>query len=285
MNNLSSISTVHGAISIINAIATGKGSALGISLETRAEVVLNSENFIEVIINNDSQEEPTLANECFRLVQEKTSQSCGAKIIINSDIPIGSGLKSSSAAANAIVLASLKVFGLKLDDQEILDLSVQASRNSGVTITGALDDAAASFLGGLVVTDNLSNTILSRIAVDDDYSILLHVPEQKNYTKNVDYSNSPEFSDYVDTVFNMVLDGNYLNAMTLNGMIYSEMLKQSNRAAILALKNNALAAGLSGTGPSVAAICRPENESSISDVWSILGGDIITAKINNDKGM
>ena len=31
---------VHGAISVVNAIATGNGSALGISLETNAEVTL-----------------------------------------------------------------------------------------------------------------------------------------------------------------------------------------------------------------------------------------------------
>ena len=30
--------TVHGAISIVNAVATGKGSALGISLKTTAEI-------------------------------------------------------------------------------------------------------------------------------------------------------------------------------------------------------------------------------------------------------
>ena len=33
--------TMHGAISIVNAIATGKGSALGISLKVRAEVKRN----------------------------------------------------------------------------------------------------------------------------------------------------------------------------------------------------------------------------------------------------
>ena len=34
--------TMHGAISIVNAIATGKGSALGISLKVTAEVSLEN---------------------------------------------------------------------------------------------------------------------------------------------------------------------------------------------------------------------------------------------------
>ncbi len=282
---MKTLSIVHGAISIVNAIATGQGSALGISLETCAEVTLTSDNLVEVIINNDKSENTGLAQECFKLVKMKTSESCGAKITVNSDIPIGRGLKSSSAAATAIILSCLKAFEITMTEKEILDLSVQASKNSGVTITGALDDTAACFLGGLVVTNNLSNELLSRVIVDDDYSILIHVPDHKSYTKDVDYSGSDEFIHSLDTLISMTLEGNYLSAMSLNGMIYSRILKQSNESAILALKNNALAAGLSGTGPSVGVICLSENKSSILDSWKNLDGDIINAKINNGKGL
>ena len=285
VNDMKTLSTVHGAISIVNAIATGQGSALGISLETCAEVTLTSDNLVEVIINNDKSENTGLAQECFKLVKMKTSESCGAKITVNSDIPIGRGLKSSSAAATAIILSCLKAFEIVMTKKEILDLSVQASKNSGVTITGALDDAAACFLGGLVVTNNSSNELLSRVIVDDDYSILIHVPDHKSYTKDVNYSGSDEFIHSLDTLISMTLEGNYLSAMSLNGMIYSRILKQSNESAILALKNNALAAGLSGTGPSVGVICLSENKSSILDSWKNLDGDIITAKINNEKGL
>ena len=282
VNDMKTLSTVHGAISIVNAIATGQGSALGISLETCAEVTLTSDNLVEVIINNDKSENTGLAQECFKLVKMKTSESCGAKITVNSDIPIGRGLKSSSAAATAIILSCLKAFEIVMTEKEILDLSVQASKNSGVTITGALDDAAACFLG---VTNNSSNELLSRVIVDDDYSILIHVPDHKSYTKDVNYSGSDEFIHSLDTLISMTLEGNYLSAMSLNGMIYSRILKQSNESAILALKNNALAAGLSGTGPSVGVICLSENKSSILDSWKNLDGDIITAKINNEKGL
>ena len=285
VNDMKTLSTVHGAISIVNAIATGQGSALGISLETCAEVTLTSDNLVEVIINNDKSENTGLAQECFKLVKMKTSESCGAKITVNSDIPIGRGLKSSSAAATAIILSCLKAFEIVMTEKEILDLSVQASKNSGVTITGALDDTAACFLGGLVVTNNSSIELLSRVIVDDDYSILIHVPDHKSYTKDVNYSGSDEFIHSLDTLISMTLEGNYLSAMSLNGMIYSRILKQSNESAILALKNNALAAGLSGTGPSVGVICLSENKSSILDSWKNLDGDIITAKINNEKGL
>ena len=88
MINVTTKSNVHGAISIVNALATGKGSALGISLETTAEVLLTSESNVEVIINNDKSEDTNLARECFKLIQDHSSESCGAKISVNSDIQL-----------------------------------------------------------------------------------------------------------------------------------------------------------------------------------------------------
>ena len=71
---------------------------------------------------------------------------------------------------------------MKLPDLDVLNLSVEASKKSNVTITGAFDDAAASLLGGLVVTDNTNNELLSRNVIDNDLSILIHVPEPVSYT-------------------------------------------------------------------------------------------------------
>ena len=84
---MKSKTTIHGAISIVNALATGKGSALGISLETTAEVLLTNENNIDIVINNDKSEDKTLAKECFKLVKPHSSESVGAKITVNSDDP------------------------------------------------------------------------------------------------------------------------------------------------------------------------------------------------------
>ena len=114
---------------------------------------------------------------------------------------------------------------------------------------------------------------------------MIHVPKNKTYTKDVDLSNSTDFDSSINTLISMALEGNYLNAMSLNGMIYSKLLKQSDLASILALKSNALASGLSGTGPSVAAICNSDTKSSIIDSWKSLDGDIISAKINNETGL
>ena len=44
--------TLHGAISIVNAIATGKGATLGISLKTKAVVETNTGNGIYIESKN-----------------------------------------------------------------------------------------------------------------------------------------------------------------------------------------------------------------------------------------
>ena len=81
--------------------------------------------------------------------------SFGAKIKTWSNIPIAKGLKSSSAAANAVALATTAALGKTLDDLEIVNLGVDAAFDAKVTVTGAFDDACASYFGGVVITDNL----------------------------------------------------------------------------------------------------------------------------------
>jgi len=44
-----------------------------------------------------------------------------------------------------------------------------------------------------------------------------------------------------------------------------------------------LGASVSGNGPSIAAVVKKENESSIKKIFSALEGNIIVSKINNKK--
>jgi len=62
----------------------------------------------------------------------------GAKVATKSQIPIASGLKSSSAAANAAVLATVDALGEKLESLEAIKIGVQAALDAKVTITGLL---------------------------------------------------------------------------------------------------------------------------------------------------
>src|SRR2546428_6222984 len=95
----------HGAISILNAFPTGKGGVLGVNLWTRAKVSLREgPGQISGFVSSDPQESSKLA----LTVVQKTLEhyAYGTKlqgeVITSSNIPTAVGLKSSSAAANAV---------------------------------------------------------------------------------------------------------------------------------------------------------------------------------------
>ena len=278
---------VHGAITVLNALSNNQGAAIGIDLKTSADVELTEkQNTINVIIKNSKKEDKKLAIESVKTVfKEYNIKKYGANVIIESNIPIGKGLKSSSAAANAIILATTKALRKRIIEKNILKLSVEAARKAGVTITGALDDASASYLGGFVLTDNKKDIILKHKKIDsENIEVILYVPEKKIYTKNVDRKLLNPFKETMKMAFNIAKSGDYYTAMTLNGIVHCNAFSMSREALLISLKNNAFASSLSGTGPAVASICDKRVAKKIKRDLKLLGGEIIETKINNKKG-
>jgi shikimate kinase len=71
--------------------------------------------------------------------------------------------------------------------------------------------------------------------------------------------------------------------MILNGILNSSVLLGDYLPSRLALENGALAAGMSGNGPSTAAITRKEDSDKIRSVFEALNGSVIVSPINNNK--
>ena len=96
----------RGAATIVNAIATGRGAAFGITLEADAVVELERGN--GDIVLRGSAEGNDLISGCARAVATKAlgNSEVTGEVHIKSDIPISRGLKSSSAVSNAVVLAT-----------------------------------------------------------------------------------------------------------------------------------------------------------------------------------
>ena len=95
----------HGAATIVNAIALGEGAAFGVDLWTKAEVRLTDEpQIITGEITSDPAESTVLIEETvLRVLQHFSVENrFGAKVKTWSNIPVARGLKSSSAAANAV---------------------------------------------------------------------------------------------------------------------------------------------------------------------------------------
>ena len=284
--NLTGRAVAHGAITVINAISCGLGAALSIKLRTEAYVRLtNQPGRIEGRILSDPQESTILIEKTVMRVLKHfgVEKDYGAYVETRSDIPIARGLKSSSAAANAIALAVTAALGEKVDDLTIINLGVDAAIEAGVTITGAFDDASASYLGNLVITDNRERKILKHIRIKEDYPVLILAPSEKAYTARSNVERMKIIAKEVEALHKMARVGDYWSAMTLNGIIYSTVLGYDTEVAIDALAAGALAAGLSGTGPAVAAVVPEEKIREVKEAWRKYSGEIIETRINSEK--
>lgn len=272
------MATVHGAISILNAIGTGYGSAVGISLKVSAEVSLSKGRGIKLQTEIGKELLKDLA--LIILPKDIVSQN-QININIISEIPAGYGLKSSSAVTSALSLACFKITGDNPDDKCVLESAIAASIKAGVTITGAFDDAAACYYGGVVITDNRSHELLKHYRAPEDLYALIFLPAQE--TRGDFISRLPIMSDLFFDSFNLAKSGNYWKAMKLNGVIMSSISGFDSRPALDALKAGALSASISGNGPSTAAVTYIENIDSILAAFSRYDGKILVSKLNNKK--
>ncbi|NLI73559.1 MAG: shikimate kinase [Euryarchaeota archaeon] len=242
--------TSHGAATIVSALATGKGAAFGIDLTTTADVILEEGSGIDVIIEGITEESPSLAMECARTVLNKyaSGKEYHVSIVTRSDIPASRGLKSSSAAANAIIEAMLNALDVEYNDMDAVRLGAKAAIRAGVSITGAFDDACASKFGGIFLTDNTTNTVISR-DIMSDLSIFIHVPEYQIRKSTLPKERMVAIGDMIDIAFQLAKKGDYLRALTLNGLCYSTALSLDTEIVIKAYQAGAIAAGLTGSGP------------------------------------
>jgi shikimate kinase len=265
-----------GAGTVINAIATYKGSAFGIGLKTEAEVTLEGDSIRgEIEGGGDTR----LVERACGLVLEKFGVGSGARIRTTSEVPQASGLKSSSAAANATVLATLRAIGRDVEPLEMVRLGVRAALDTGVSITGAFDDACASMLGGVVLTDNRKNELLKREAIES--VVIVYAPDRKAYSSGTNVGRSRAVAPWVDMAFELAMRGEYKKAMTLNGFLYTAALGFSPEPMLAALESGVVGVSLSGTGPSYTALVEGESIDKLRAIWSSYPGRVIVTKINN----
>jgi shikimate kinase len=279
----------HGAITIVNAMATGKGAALGIQLWTKARVTLTDDiGHIHARIIGDADvlgEGTSLMSTTVRTILRKfPARKYGAIVETESNIPIAVGLKSSSAASDAIAAATLAALGHKTDGIESVRLGVRSSLKAGVTLTGAFDDACACHFGGLMITDNRTCKILKRFRPSPHRTyVLLHVPKAKKYSGDMRQSSFKGIERFVDLAHHEALRGNYLLSLTLNGIAYSSIFGYDLSPVTDALHAGAVAAGLSGKGPAIAAIVPDRKVEAVISAWKSYPGRIIETTFNLKK--
>jgi shikimate kinase len=271
-----------GAGTILNALSTGVGSAFAIDAETTATVELDDSESVRGSVAEDADADTRLVERCVELAVERyAAADHGGTVRTESDVPMAAGLKSSSAAANATVLATADALGADPDRTEACRLGVRAARDVGVTVTGAFDDASASMLGGATVTDNDADELLARDPVEWD--VLVWTPDERAYSADADVDACANVAPMAELVAELALDGRYGEAMTVNGLAFSAALGFPTDPAVEAMPH-AAGVSLSGTGPSVVAVAEPGDSSleRVRDLWAERDGTTWLTTTRND---
>ena len=271
---------VHGAVSIVNAIANQKGATLGIELKVEATIETSPGKGISIQSENKSLSSRLINSTVEKIVPKKDLEKNKISITLNSEIPLGYGLKSSSAISSAVALACAKIFNPKATDQQILLAGVDASIESKVSITGAYDDACSCYYGGFNVTDNEKKKRIHYEKIPSNLIAVIFLPKNR---KRGNLKNLKTLSTVFENAWDLAKNSKYWDAMIINGLATATLLNSDSKIITSLLEKGAIGASISGNGPSIAAITKKENESNIKKVFSTLEGSIIVSKVNNQK--
>ncbi len=288
------VASAPGAGTVLNALATHTGAAFGIDVETTATVKLDGDiDTVDGVIAAAPDGDTRLIERCVELTTDRFGDGEGGTVRTESEVPMAAGLKSSSAAANAAILATLAALNVEVvdptgerelagehhetaaDEITALDacrIGVEAARDVGVTITGAFDDAAASMVGGVVVTDNDSDTLLARST--REWGVLVWTPPERAYSADADVERCEDIAEMAALVEELALDRRFGEAMTVNGLAYSAALGFSTDPAVEAMPH-AAGVSLSGTGPSVVAVGGGDSLAPVRAQWAARDGQLI----------
>jgi len=259
------------AITIVNALPTGVGCALGIGLYANAEVTLRegttrAPNELRI----PAECRTPLVEAALRAALEHYGLPHGieAELSLRSEIPPSRGLKSSSAVTSAVAEAVARAAGRSPEPLETALLSAEVSKAVGVSATGALDDALAGLSGGFVVTDNRHGTVLRTGSADPDWGVALLVPRGTHRPSPEWRKEFEAHAEEGQGAVEAALSRDWWGAMTQNTELVERTMHYEYSGVREDLRRHgALGSGVSGLGPALAAVA---THRQIPDLMNVL---------------
>ena len=190
----------------------------------------------------------------------------GLRIIQDSEIPMTRGLGSSSACIIGGMLAANVISGRKLSYGEILDLATE--------MEGHPDNVAPALYGGFCAAVRTGNhTLFKSVKIEKPVIFEAMIPDFFVSTKKSRIS-LPDTVTHKDAAYNAGHAALFSLALATGDfeklkVAVKDKLHQPYRAAYIdnmnetfdeAYKNGAYAVWLSGSGPTILAMCNPQNE-------------------------
>ena len=271
---------VHGAVSIVSAIATGNGATLGIDTFVKTRLKVKDGRGIHITSDNRTISSRLINKVIENIIPKKQLEKVRLELDFQSNIPTGYGLKSSSAISTAVSLVCSKAFKKKLTDNEILKIGIESSIQTNVSITGAYDDACACYYGGFNVTNNYKRDLVFRNIAPNNLQAIIFLPKSR---KRGNVKKLKDFNPAFEKAWELAKNHDYWNASILNGIATSSILNSNPKLLFQLIKKGAVSATISGNGPSIVAITKKGHNSNIKKELSSLEGKVIISNINNKK--
>tara|TARA_B100000029_G_scaffold247340_1_gene244195 strand:+ start:447 stop:1304 length:858 start_codon:yes stop_codon:yes gene_type:complete len=269
-----SIGKANGAISILHSLGLGKGSSIGIELITEVSIVDEKRE-----VKGDYHNLLGAVESCWRSEGFPIPLEFGWEV--QSTIPIGQGLKSSSALASAAFRALNKFAWTGLSVSELADLAVKSQREAGCTVTGSMDDTWASLDAGWKLVDpklDALGSVILQGEIEPDLSVLLAIRGRRR--AQIAAESFVEQRNIFERALASVMSGSPLEALSTNGMAVAsatddyEALRMSNTL----IASGAIASGISGSGPSLAVVCFNEDKELLASQISEMGLQVISTR-------
>ena len=265
----------NGAISILHALGLGRGCSIGIQLTTKVQIVEDS-----VDIEDDKNGLLVAVEKCWRDRGLPIPDQFGWKV--DSSIPIGQGLKSSSALSCAALRALNSYAWTGLSNSEIADIAAKSQLISNCAKTGSMDDNWASLEPGWKLVDpalSASESIIFQGDIDPSLSILILLRGKR--TVEISAEDFSQHEQIFERSLASLMRGSILDALSSNGMAVAAATddQEALRICNLSIASGAIAAGISGSGPSIAIVCFQDDSTSLSKLFSESGLGVISTGI------
>ncbi|HJL67063.1 MAG TPA: homoserine kinase [Nitrosopumilus sp.] len=206
-------------------------------------------------------------------MKKKFKINQGIEVKIEKGVPAGFGMGSSAASAAAAAVAFDKLFGLKLDDDSLVEFAGSGEKASAGSIH--YDNVAASVLGGFVIVKTGPLKVI-RIEPPTNLRVCIAVPEiivPKKKTK-VSRGVIPKKVNLSDSILNLsnaaaIVAGFMKKDSDLIGNSIKDVIVEPARQHMIPgfskVKENAIKAGalgvtISGAGPSVIAFAKKSSD-------------------------
>jgi shikimate kinase len=252
------VGTASGAVTVVNALATGVGCALAVTLPVRAEIDLRlsgARGASRVQPERGSDSELVRETLAVGLSRFAPGEIFSGELRVDSHVPPGKGLKSSSAVGGAVLRAVTSALRQSRSPEEIARLAADVAQEIGLSATGAYDDCLASLQGGVAFADNTRRTVLRSPSFPPNLRVVLWIPPETHVPSTAWRDRFRAEAEKGRGAVEAVRAGHWAEAMTLNTELVERVMGYDYGALrARLLDQGATMCGVTGMGPTLAVL-------------------------------